>query len=159
MKLGKRKPTGREKDEAAIKLLEQLRHKLHSEHSSVRRLAAFKLSWMQEDGLEILQEALFGDFARTTKTAAAYGLRKMQGRMKKMALEVLQEGSKSPYASTRSVCKQAIKLFGKKPGAGAGQARKQQKKGKIEIREVRRKTAGRQQRAANHQPRRRSGNR
>jgi len=56
MRLEKRKPSGREKDEASIKLLAQLREKLYSEHVGTARRAAFNLSWMQEDGLEILKE-------------------------------------------------------------------------------------------------------
>jgi len=134
MKLGKRKPSGREKDEASIKLLEQLRRRLHSEQASVRRLAAFNLSWMQEDGLDILKEALFGNFARTTKTAAAYGLRKMQGRMKKKALEVLQEGLKSRNSDTRKVCQHALALLGKLPATS--KPRQRTRKNRIEIREI-----------------------
>ena len=42
--------------------------------------------------LEILKEALFGKFPKSTKFIAAYGFRRMHGRMKKMAREVLQEG-------------------------------------------------------------------
>ena len=84
-----KKTTGREKDEAAVKLLEKLRDQLHSSDASNRRRAAFNLSWLQEDGLEILKDALFGSDPVTTKNAAAYGLRKMRGRMKKMALDVL----------------------------------------------------------------------
>jgi hypothetical protein len=44
---------------------------------------------MQEDGFEILKEALFGGASRTAKGAAAYGLRKMRGRMRKQAFELL----------------------------------------------------------------------
>jgi predicted N-acetyltransferase YhbS len=80
MSLGKREPSGREKDEAAVEQLAQLREKLHVDDISKARKAAFNLSWMQEDGLEILTEALFGNFQRTTKKAAAYGLRSMHGR-------------------------------------------------------------------------------
>ena len=53
--------TGREKDEAAIKLLKKLKEQLSSSDASNRRKAAFNLSWMQEDGLEILKEALTGN--------------------------------------------------------------------------------------------------
>jgi len=128
MKLPKRKPTGREKDEAALKLLEKLRYKLHfGKMGRVRRCSAFNLSWMQEDGLEILQEALFGDFPKTSKTAAAYGLRNMHGRMKKKAREVLEKGLKRSDKQTREVCKHAL-------GIWEGGKRK---KGKHEIREYR----------------------
>jgi len=112
MKLPKRKPTGREKDQAALKLLEKLRYKLHFGNSGrLRRSAAFHLSWMQEDGLEILQEALFGDFHKTSKTAAAYGLRNMHGRMKKKAKDVLEKGLKRTDKNTREVCKNALDIF------------------------------------------------
>jgi hypothetical protein len=99
MKLEKRKPSGREKDQASMKLLDKLREQLHSSNSSTARRAAFNLSWMQEDGLDILQEALFGDTGRRTKGAATYGLRKMRGRMRKIALEVLSEGLKRKPSS------------------------------------------------------------
>jgi hypothetical protein len=79
MKLEKRQPTGREKDEESIQLLEQLREQLYSSNISTVRQSAFRLSWMQEDGLEILREALLGDTPRRAKSAAAYGLRKMRG--------------------------------------------------------------------------------
>ena len=85
MESGKRKISGREKDEASIILLEKLQGQLHSSNASIRRRAAYNLSWMQEDGLDILKSTLFKECAVTTKNAAAYGLRKMQGRMKKMA--------------------------------------------------------------------------
>jgi hypothetical protein len=58
VKLEKRKPSGREKDQASIELLELLREKLFSNDISIARRAAFNLPWMQEDGLEILKEAL-----------------------------------------------------------------------------------------------------
>ena len=59
MQSGNRRQSGREKDEAAVKLLEKLQDQLHSSDASVRRRAAFNLSWMQEDGLEILKGALY----------------------------------------------------------------------------------------------------
>ncbi|MHC4425228.1 MAG: hypothetical protein ACYSYV_03925 [Planctomycetota bacterium] len=107
----RRKLSGREKDEAAIRLLEKLREQLDSAHASNRRRAAFNLSWMQEDGLEILKGALFGRAPITTKNAATYGLRKMRGRMKKLALEVLRQGLKHSDGSTREVCKSALRLL------------------------------------------------
>lgn len=111
MKIEERTPSGREKDEAAIQLLNELREKLHSDDISTARLAAFNLSWMQEDGLAILTEALFGEFPRTAKKAAAYGLRSMQGRMKKMALDVLERGQKDRDRITRAACDKALLLM------------------------------------------------
>jgi hypothetical protein len=107
------KQSGREKDQASIKLLEKLSELLHSSNPSVRRQAAFHLSWMQEDGLEILREALFGDFSAATKNAAAYGLRKMHGRMKKMSLDVFEQGLRQGDSDTREVCRRALLLMGK----------------------------------------------
>jgi hypothetical protein len=135
MEIEKRKPTGREKDEASIKLLEKLREQLYSQHASNRRQAAFNLSWMQEDGLEILQAALFSNVHVTTKNAAAYGLRNMRGRMKKKALEILQQGLKHLSSDTREVCKNALlRLEGKieKKPASKGRA----KKSRYEIRDI-----------------------
>jgi hypothetical protein len=135
MEIEKRKPSGREKDEASIRLLSKLRGELYSPHASNRRQAGFNLSWMQEDGLEILKAALFEDSNVTTKNAAAYGLRKMRGRMKKMALEVLQQGLKHRNSDTREVCRSALlRLEGKieqKPPS-----KRAPKKGRFEIREI-----------------------
>ena len=122
MESEKRILTGREKDEASIRLLEKLQEQLRSSDASNRRRAAFNLSWMQEDGLEILKEALIGSDLITTKNAAAYGLRKMRGRMKKMALEVLNQGLKHRDSSTRQVCSSALQLLGQKvPGESVPQ--------------------------------------
>jgi len=122
MKLEKRVPSGREKDEAAVELLAKLREKLHSENVSTARLAAFNLSWKQEDGLDIFKETLFGKFSRTAKKAAAYGLRSMKGRMKKLAVEVLNEGLKFSDRTTRAACEKALLLMAggvpKKSGGG-----------------------------------------
>ncbi|OHB68207.1 MAG: hypothetical protein A2Y77_18365 [Planctomycetes bacterium RBG_13_62_9] len=121
MRLEKRQPSGREKDEEALKLLEQLREQLYSSNISTIRQSAFHLSWMQEDGLDILKEALLGDTPRRSKGAAAYGLRKMRGRMRKQAEEVLMEGTKHPDPATAETCRNAlavlkkIKLPGKRP--------------------------------------------
>ena len=114
MELQKRKLSGREKDEASIKLLRKLREQLYSSDASNRRRAAYKLSWMQEDGLDILKTALFGNCPVPTRNAAAYGLRKMRGRMKKMALEVLQKGLKHHDTSTKEICRNALQLLGQK---------------------------------------------
>lgn len=121
MKLEQRKPSGREKDEAAVVALTQLREKLHSGEISLARKAAFNLSWMQEDGLEILAEALFGSFPRDTKKAAAYGLRSMNGRMRKLAEEALTKGLTHPNRITKDACAKSLQLMKegpapKKPG-------------------------------------------
>jgi len=112
MESERRKLTGREKDEAAIKLLEKLQEQLQSSDASNRRRAAFNLSWLQEDGVEVLRDALFGDFHVTTKNAAAYGLRKTRGRMRKIALEILKQGLKRRDRATREVCTNALRLLG-----------------------------------------------
>jgi hypothetical protein len=115
MKLEQRKPSGREKDEAAVVALAQLREKLHSGEISLARKAAFHLSWMQEDGLEILTEALFGSFPRDTKKAAAYGLRSMNGRMRKMAEEALTQGLTHPNRVTKDACAKSLQLMKEGP--------------------------------------------
>ena len=112
MESERRKPTGREKDEASVKLLEKLQEQLQSSDASNRRRAAFNLSWLQEDGLEVLRDALLGDLHITAKNAAAYGLRKMRGRMKKVALEILRQGLKRRDRATREVCTNALRLLG-----------------------------------------------
>lgn len=111
MRLTKRIPSGREKDEAEIELLAKLREKLHSENVSTARLAAFNLSWKQEDGLDILKETLLCKCSRTAKKAAAYGLRSMKGRMKKLAVEVLNEGVKHSDRTTSAACSKALFLL------------------------------------------------
>jgi len=100
-----------EKRDAAVELLKELKKKLHSDNITTARVAAHKLSWMQEDGLAILREALFGSHSRTVKKAAAYGLRSMKGRMKKLALEVLEEGLKHRNPTTKAVCEKALFLM------------------------------------------------
>ena len=130
--------SGQEKDEEAIKLLEKLREQLHSSDASSRRRAAFNLSWMQEDGLEILKGALFSDFAITTKNASAYGLRKMRGRMKNMALDVLKQGLKCRDSSTRRVCTSALQLL--RQGVSAGSVSQGRAAGNTRIREISRKS-------------------
>ncbi|MBN2593719.1 MAG: HEAT repeat domain-containing protein [Sedimentisphaerales bacterium] len=131
MESEKRILTGREKDDEAIKLLEKLKEQLRSSDASNRRRAAFNLSWMQEDGLEILKEALTGRDHITTKNAAAYGLRKMRGRMRKVALEVLNQCLKHPDSSTRQVCISALQLLGQKVPAGSAQKKPAAKKSRI----------------------------
>ena len=100
-----------EKIDAAVELLKELKKKLYSDNITIARLAAHKLSWMQEDGLAILREALFGSHPRTAKKAAAYGLRSMKGRMKKLASEILEEGSKHRNTTTKAVCEKALFLM------------------------------------------------
>ena len=82
-----------------------------SDDISTARLAASNLSWKQEDGLAILTEALFGNYPRTAKKAAAYGLRSMNGRMQKMALEVLKQGLKHRDRTTKAACVKSISLM------------------------------------------------
>lgn len=94
-----------------IALLKKLRTELFSNDISIARLAAHKLAWKQEDGLTILTEALFGNYQRTTKKAAAYGLRSMHGRMRKLALEVLVRGLKHRDRTTKAACIKSISLM------------------------------------------------
>jgi hypothetical protein len=116
MKLPERKPSGREKDEAAVALLAQLREKLHSGEISLARKAAYTLSWMQEDGLDILVEALFGSFPRDTTKAAAYGLRSMNGRMRKLAEAALTKGLTYSNRITKDACAKSLQLMKEGPG-------------------------------------------
>ncbi|HLB74811.1 MAG TPA: hypothetical protein VJJ98_12385 [Sedimentisphaerales bacterium] len=100
-----------EKHDAAVGLLEELKEKLLSSDISTARVAAFRLARMQDDGLAILKEALFGKHPRTTKKAAAYGMRSMNGRMRKMARAVLEEGLKHRDRTTKAACVKAIFLM------------------------------------------------
>lgn len=145
MTLERRKPSGREKDEAAVELLAQLREKLHCEDISKARKAAYNLSWMQEDGLDILTEALFGNFPRTTKKAAAYGLRSMHGRMQKMAEEVLTQGLTHSNRISKEACAKALLLM--KGGASKKKTGSYGKRGsgRTRIREIRRRGGARTQ--------------
>ena len=77
------------------------------------------LSWKQEDGLAILTEALFGNYPRTAKMAAAYGLRSTNGRMRKMAAEVLAQGLKHRDRTTQAACIKSIFLM---KGGSSGKA-------------------------------------
>jgi hypothetical protein len=144
MSLPERKPSGREKNEAAILLLAQLRERLHSEDISVARKAAFTLSWMQEDGLDILVEALFGSFPRTTKQAAAYGLRSMNGRMRKMAEDALTQGLTHQNRITKEACNKSLLLMKEGPAQKkAGFQRRPQRPRRPGIREFRSRGPGR----------------
>ncbi|MBN2457487.1 MAG: hypothetical protein JXB29_13295 [Sedimentisphaerales bacterium] len=136
MKLGKRKITGREKDEESIRLLEKLREKLYSEDSSIARQAAFHLSWMQEDGMEILKEAVFGNALRKTKSAAAYGMRNMHGRMKQIVLEALGQGLAQDDADIKWVCSNALSLLTRKSKPQRFKRRPRAKKVRFRITEI-----------------------
>jgi len=137
--LGKRKPSGREKDEASIELLEKLRQRLYSSDASTRRQTAFRLSWMQEDGFDILKEALLGDSPRRTRHAAAYGLRSMGGRMKKMALALLEKGSKQHDSDIREVCSGALLLL-RQRAREKSRSKQKQKRKRFEIKAVQSRT-------------------
>ncbi len=111
MTLDNSKSSGRQRTEESIKLLIKLRMNLLSDDISTARQAALNLSWKQEDGLAILKETLFGDYPRTAKKAAAYGLRSMNGRMRKMASEVLEQGLKHRDRTTQAACVKSIALM------------------------------------------------
>lgn len=98
------------RDAEALELLRKLREKLFSRDISSARLAARNLSWLQEDGLAILKEALFGNYPGSAKKAAAYGLRSMKGRMKKMAMEVLEQGLNSQDHALQQISSKSISL-------------------------------------------------
>lgn len=140
MRLEKRQPSGREKDEAALELLEQLREQLYNSNISTVRQGAFHLSWMQEDGLDILREALLGDTPRRTKSAAAYGLRKMRGRMRKRAEATLVEGTSHSDPLTVEISRNALVVIRKSKNPPQQAVRSKGKaKGQFEIREIRSK--------------------
>lgn len=141
MKLEKRKPSGREKNEESIQLLEQLRAKLYVDDISAARRAAFVLSWQQEDGLDILKEALYNNSSKTTKIAAVYGLRSMHGRMKKSALGVLEKGLKHRKSVIREVCNHALLLANQKDRGKSSAGEPQV--GNFEIRETPKKRMSR----------------
>jgi len=128
-----------EKHEAAVELLRQLKDKLLSNDISTARMAAFKLARMQEDGLIILKEGLFGNYSRTTKKAAAYGLRSMNGRMKKLGRAVLEGGLKHRDRTAKAACIKAIFLMnGGVPEKSASRG-KRQPSGNGRIQEIRNK--------------------
>ena len=110
MAMDSKKTGNDQRSEESIAFLRKTREELLSDDITIARLAAFKLSWKQEDGLAILTEALFGKYPRTTKKAAAYGLRSMRGRMEKMALEVLEQGLKHRDRTTKAACIKSISL-------------------------------------------------
>lgn len=124
--------SSQEEGKSSAKLLERLGEQLNSSNASIRRQAAFNLSWMQEDGLEVLKGALFSSGATRTKNAAAYGLRNMRGRMKKMAFDVLRQGLEQRDSATREVCKHALRLVGE----DIGESPSARKTGKPRIKEI-----------------------
>ncbi len=67
--------------------------------------------------MDIFVEALFGSFPRTTKQAAAYGLRSMNGRMKKMAEDVLTKGLTHSNRITKEACAKSLLLMKQAPAA------------------------------------------
>jgi len=101
----------RQRDEATVELFRKLRDKLLSDNISTARVAALNLSWKQEDGLAVLTEVLFGKYPRTAKKAAAYGLRSMNGRMRKMAWEVFHQGLGHRDRTTKAACLKSISLI------------------------------------------------
>jgi hypothetical protein len=129
------KSSGPAKDPAAIEKLRQLTRKLCSDDITTARLAAFNLSWMQEDGLAILTKILLGDFSRTTKKAAAYGLRSMRGRMKEPATEVLEQGCKNRDRTTRAACIKALSII-KGEALPKGNSGKSRRKPRPRIHEI-----------------------
>ena len=133
-------------------LLEKLREQLYSSNGSIRRQSGYNLSWMQEDGLEILKAALFGDSPVTTRNAAAYGMRNMRGRMKKMAFAILKQGLKHRKTDIREACSHALSLANRKSREISSES------GKIEIREIsRRRTSRGKIRGRMHERNRRPG--
>ena len=137
MKLAKRKLTGREKDEAAVQLLERLREQLHTGNLTVVRQTAFHLSWLQEDGMEIPKEGLFSkESPRKTKNAASYGLRKMRGRMAKPALELLKQGAEDDDQSISKICKNALDVFHNKNPKPKRFKRQKKRTSRFEIRDI-----------------------
>jgi hypothetical protein len=135
MRPERRQPSGRERDQAAIELLEKLREQLYSSNISTVRQSAFHLSWMQEDGLDILREALLGDTPRRVKSAAAYGLRKMRGRMRKGAEETLAVGATHQDSATAEISRNALDVL-KKGKVAAKHPARPRPRGKFGIREV-----------------------
>lgn len=116
------------RDEQTIAKLKDLSQKLLSGDINKARLAAHQLSWMQEDGFTLLKMALFGRYNRDTKKAAAYGLRRMKGRMKKAAIALLQEGLNDRDRMTKAASKKALQLMKILP-PDSGPQRKPKSKG------------------------------
>jgi len=130
-------------DEESAKLLEHVGRKLCSDNSSIARKSAYNLSWLQEDGLEVLKKALFTSNSRRTKHAAAYGMRSMRGRMKKQALAVLEEGLKHPNSIVRNICNEAMRILREQSKVKGVTGKSQQGGSKPAIRSIPRKRGGR----------------
>ncbi|MFC1781298.1 HEAT repeat domain-containing protein [Planctomycetota bacterium] len=141
MSTDEKKPTAQARDQAAIEKLRQLTKNLCSNDINTARLAAFNLSWMQDDGLAILTQTLTGDFSRTTKKAAAYGLRSMKGRMKKLATEVLEQGLKHQDRTTKAACIKALAIM-RGETAPKENSGKNHRNNRTNIKEVQNKTPG-----------------
>lgn len=144
------KSSGSAKDPAAIEKLRQLTRKLCSDDITTARLAAFNLSWMQDDGLAILTKILLGDFSRTTKKAAAYGLRSMRGRMKEPATEVLEQGCKNRDRTTRAACIKALAIM-KGEAPPKSNSGKNRRKPKMRIREIKNNSSPREDKSHTQQ--------
>ena len=125
----------RQRDPASIELLVRLRDKLLQGDISTARKAAHNLSWKQEDGLAILKEVLFCNYSRTAKKAAAYGLRSMNGRMKKLGIEVLEQGLNHIDRTTKESCVKALQLI-EKPAVKKINSRCKREKNNIKIVEI-----------------------
>ena len=125
--------------EESVKLLEHLGRKLCSDNSSIARKSAYNLSWLQEDGLEVLKKALFTSNSRRTKHAAAYGMRSMRGRMKKQVLEVLEEGLKHPDNIVRNTSNDALRILRGEGKVKGATSKSRQGGSKIAIRSIPRK--------------------
>jgi len=124
-----------EQQKASLELLKKLREKLFSEHISTARLAAQQLGWLQDDGLTILKEALFGNYSKVVKKAAGYGLRSMRGRMKKAAVDVLQQGLIHRDRITQETCIKSLQIIrGELPPKKTGPAKP--RTGRMQIREM-----------------------
>ena len=150
--MDKQEATFQAKDEATLERLKKLRHKVLTGDISTARRGAYQLSWLQEDGLIILKEALFGDYTREAKKAAAYGLRNMKGRMKKMAVEVLEQGKKHRDRTTQAACIKSLQIM---RGEVPPQKSAPRGKSKRKIRDTRPKSGNRKDPVST----RRSGNR
>lgn len=111
MSMEENKSSERERDPKEIALLKKLREGLFCPNISKARLSAFNLSWKQEDGLAILTETLLGNYERTAKKAAAYGLRSMRGRMQKLSIEVLEKGLEHHDKTTKAACIKSLAII------------------------------------------------
>lgn len=132
-----KKTPEREKEKTSLELLRKLREKLFSEQISVARLAAHHLGWLQDDGLTILKEALFGNYSRNVKKAAAYGLRSMRGRMVNLAKEVLQQGLIHKDPTTQAACLKSLQLLNREiPQRSIPTKKPKPKTGRLNIKDL-----------------------